>query len=130
MEELIKQLNRAGKKLAVTIDQAREHAEDKILTLMSEELYQRGYEVNKLDEYFDFSRQSLEINEGEGLLIHEAFIVGEKETKKVLKAYRLEISYKPEGFDSEKGLVMKVRGRVEDVTESFFYPEDDDSLFI
>lgn len=129
MENLIKQLNRAGKMLAAAIEQAAEKGEEKIITLISEEVYRRGYEESQIEEFFDLSRQSLETNPEEGILVNDVYIIGEKEVKKVIKAYRLEVSYRPEGFSNEQGLVMKVRGRVEEVTESFFYPEDDESIF-
>lgn len=129
MDDVMKQLNRAGKILAAAIAEARLKAENQIFEKIDEELYKRGYESETADQFIDFGLQSLEKNEEEGVLIHEVFIVGEKATKKVIAAYRMEISYKPEGFSNEKALVMKVRGRVEEVTNSFVYPEDDESIY-
>ena len=123
MDKLIKQLNRAGKALANAVKEAEAMAEEKIMTLIAEEVYLRGYEVEQIQDHFDLSRQDLGIDLENGLLKNEAFIIGEKATKQIIAAYRLEVSYRPEGFDENK-LVMKVRGRVEDIKESISYPEN------
>jgi hypothetical protein len=129
MKNLIKQLNRAGESLVNAVNIARFQAEEQALDLIAEEIHKRGYETESVEKYFDFARQQLETNPTEGLLVNEVLIAGEKSTKKVIAAYRLEVSYKPEGFNDQQAIVMKIRGRVQEVTESFLYPEDDESLF-
>lgn len=131
MKNLIKQLQGAAEELA---KEAVSHAEDcraKIMTYIEEDLKKVGEDIsdlNTLKEKYHMTIQ--ELKRREGVLIAEAYVIGSKEEKKVVSAYVLKITYKPQGFTPDGALDFEIRSTVEEATGSFFYPEDDDSIFL
>lgn len=130
-KRLLKQLEGAADALAV---EAAEHAtgcQGKIMNFIEEDLKKLGEDPKDLKTLKDKYHLTIqELKREEGVLIAEAYIVGDKEAKKVVSAYVLKITYKPNGFTMKDALEFEIRATVEEATKSFFYPEDDDSIFV
>lgn len=92
---------------------------------------ERGISDEQIKEFFDIGFIDL-LKDGEtpeGMLTNQIYIFGDRETKKVLAAYRLEITYTPNGILKGGFLEIGIETKIEDVQKHFFYPEDDESLF-
>jgi hypothetical protein len=128
-EDINKQLAATAQALGEAVNTAFINGEQEIFKRIAEKVNEKGFNSENMKDHFDLGLNQLELNEANGLIVNQAYIVGDKETKKVLCAYRLEVIYTPQGILKDNQLHLSVNGRVEEVTKYFFYPEDDESLF-
>jgi hypothetical protein len=132
MDELLKNIKVAAEVIGESIANSRAAAQEEILEKLDAIVQSKGFtpeDTDKVQETFDLTIQKLQDNPKEGLLVCEAYVLGEKATKTVLAAHVLRIHYTPQGFMSGGQMAIAVHTTVEDATESFFYPESDESIF-
>jgi hypothetical protein len=128
MKNLSKQIEQAGRALGFAVKEAVRNAEETIFEDFEKIAEEGQIDHKDLKNHFDFAQMPIQEDRQEGVLVHDAYIMGDKKTKKVLSAFILKVTHKPKGFDSEGAIVIAVNCTVEEASDSFAYPEDDDSL--
>lgn len=128
-EKMQAQLKKTAEAVAKAVNKSEAEAEERITQLILLKFEELGIKEEEIKERFEVAVQPLQRRALEGVLVNDAYIVGEKQTKKVIVAFILKIEYTPQGFLTAGEMKIEVQTTIEEATDSFFYPEDDDILF-